>query len=169
MGKLSKQDKVEIYKRSMLGEKIPRLSLEFGVNQSTIRYLVRLISFHGLQVLDNGVNRRYSRELKAQIIDEIVVQSKSVHSVAIEYALPGKGMLSDWLRQYYRKNGATVKKRRGRKPDMKKTTKPYEEMTDAEKIIYLEKKNYYLEAENEYLKKLDALIQQKKQQKQKKK
>lgn len=37
-------------------------------------------------------------------------------------------------------------------------------MTNAEKIKYLENKNLYLELENDYLKKLDAVIQKRKQQ-----
>ena len=50
-----------------------------------------------------------------------------------------------------------------------KIEKPYEEMTDAEKIAYLEKRNLYLEAEAEYLKKLHAVVQARKARQQKKK
>ncbi len=44
---------------------------------------------------------------------------------------------------------------------MKKPIKPYNEMSDAEKVKFLEDKMEYLEIENEYLKKLDALIREK--------
>ena len=47
--------------------------------------------------------------------------------------------------------------------------KKYEDMTPEEKINYLQKKNLYLEAEVEYLKKLRAVVQERKNQKQKKK
>lgn len=162
MSKLSKEDKIEIYKRRVQGEKISRLSLTFGVNQSTIKYLVRLISFHGLQILDRDGNRHYSKELKTQIINEVILQGKSIHTVAIEYALPSRGMLKNWIRQYRENGYVIVEKPRGRKSTMKQATKPYKAMTYAEKIAYLENKNHYLEAELEYLKKLDALIQKKK-------
>lgn len=49
------------------------------------------------------------------------------------------------------------------------TVKPYEEMTLEEKTKYLEKRNLHLEAENEYLKKLEAAIQNREKQRQKKK
>ena len=47
-------------------------------------------------------------------------------------------------------------------------TKPYDEMTVEEKIAYLEKKTEYLEAENEYLKKVSAVVQERKNQRPKK-
>lgn len=169
MSKLSKQDKIEIYNRRQQGESISQLSMRFGVNQSTINYLIRLISFHGLSILDKDGNRYYSKETKTQILNEVLIQGQSVYSVSIKYGLLSDGMLTNWIRQY-RENGYTiVEKTRGRKSTMKKTTKPYNEMTDAEKVAYLEYKNLYLEAENEYLKKLDALIQKKNRQKQLKK
>ena len=47
--------------------------------------------------------------------------------------------------------------------------KNYEDMTPEEKVQYLEKKNLYLEAEVEYLKKLRAVVQERKNQLPKKK
>ena len=169
MSKLSKQDKIEIYNRRQQGESISQLASRFRVNRSAIQYLVRLISFHGLKILERKGNNHYSKELKIQIINEVLVNNKSLKSVSIEYGLSSNGMLTNWIRQY-RENGYTiVEKTRVRKSTMKKTTKPYNEMTDVEKVAYLEYKNLYLEAENEYLKKLDALIQKKNRQKQLKK
>ncbi|GBU11359.1 hypothetical protein AwErysi_09750 [Erysipelotrichaceae bacterium] len=52
---------------------------------------------------------------------------------------------------------------------MTKEIKKYEKMTSEEKVKYLETKNLYLEAENEYLKKLRAVIQNRKNPQQKKK
>ncbi len=46
--------------------------------------------------------------------------------------------------------------------------KDYTKMSDSEKIKYLEKRNQYLEAENDYLKKLDAVVQKRISQHQKK-
>jgi|AKYZ01.1.fsa_nt_gi hypothetical protein len=47
--------------------------------------------------------------------------------------------------------------------------KKYQDMTPEEKVKYLEGKNIYLEAENEYLKKLRAVVQNRKNRQQKKK
>ncbi|MGL4953453.1 MAG: hypothetical protein ACRC5Q_06630 [Culicoidibacterales bacterium] len=57
-----------------------------------------------------------------------------------------------------------VEKTKGRPTTMKKPTKKYEQMTESEKIKYLENKNLYLELEVEYLKKLEAVIQKRSQQ-----
>lgn len=62
--------------------------------------------------------------------------------------------------------------KRGRPSIMKaqpKSQKKYEDMTSEEKVKYLEEKNLYLEAENESLKKLRALVLQRKAQESKKK
>ena len=50
-----------------------------------------------------------------------------------------------------------------------KTDKKHDEMTQEEKIKFLENKNLYLEAEVAYLKKLRAIVQERKNQQQKKK
>lgn len=52
---------------------------------------------------------------------------------------------------------------------VKKTEKKYEEMSDQEKIKFLENRNEYLEAEIEYRKKLKAVVQARQQREQKKK
>ena len=65
-----------------------------------------------------------------------------------------------------------LEKKRGRPPMKEKKNneeKPYDEMTNAEKIDYLQRRNKYLEAENDYLKKLHAVVLTRKAQQQKKK
>ena len=80
-------------------------------------------------------------------------------------------MLSNWIKTY-RENGYTiVDKPKVRPTTMKinKTDKKHDEMTQEEKIKFLENKNLYLEAEVAYLKKLRAIVQERKNQQQKKK
>lgn len=169
MSKLSKEDKIEIHNQRQQGKSITNLACQFNINVSNIKYLLKLIDVHGLSILDKQGNRKYSTEIKQIIINKVLIEKRSTKSVAIEYALPSAGMLTNWIKKY-KENGYTiVEKPKGRKSTMKQPTKAYKDMTDAEKIAYLENKNNYLEAENDYLKKLDALIQKKNKKSQQKK
>lgn len=43
MAKLTREQKIEIYERSLKKEKFQKLALEFNMNVSGVRYLFRLI------------------------------------------------------------------------------------------------------------------------------
>ena len=81
-------------------------------------------------------------------------------------------MLFNWIKSYRNNCYTIVEKARGRPTIMKKEktiTKSFEEMSDEEKLKHLENENTYLKAENEYLKKLRAVVQEREDQRLKKK
>lgn len=169
MAKLTRKQKIEIYERRLNGETIKSLSNSFNINESNIKYLIRLISKHGYNILRKDKNKYYPKTVKESIINRVLIGKESIEFVSIDFGLSSSGILHNWIKKYKENCYNVIEKKKGRKTKtMTKIKKTKKTLTKEETIKELEKENLYLKAEIEYLKKLNALVQKEEQQKNKK-
>ena len=168
MGKLSYNDKINIYYEKKKGRSRKSLASQYKIHEANVQYLVRLIDRHGFDILRTTSNKKYTSNEKERIINRVLLNNESLISVAVDEGIASSGMLANWIKNYKDMGYNIVERKRGR-PTMSKVIKKNENETDKEKIKRLEEENLYLKAELEYSKKLRAVVQARKNQQQKKK
>ena len=130
---------------------------------------VKIYDIYGENGLEHR-SRRWTIEDKLNAVQR-VLDGESYHEVAHSLGMSSESQVMTWHRKYLELGWDGLKlDGRGRKRKMgSKPIKPSKSKSQAEEIVELRKRLEYLEAENAYLKKLAALVQQRKAQEQKKK
>lgn len=179
--KLSDEDKREIIRLNKEGGVSQKhLAKMFGIGIRHIADLLAKYNLHGEEALIKGPNRKYSPEFKMEVIMQYL-NGESKNSLCVTHNIR-YAMLDSWLKRY-EKGGynGLIDKKKGRPPKMKKdkdkitepviedNTESKGDSADKARIKLLEKKNRELEAEVAYLKKLNALVQERKKRESKKK
>ena len=134
-----------------------------------IREWVKVYELYGEGGLEHR-SRHWTYEDKINAVQR-VLNGESYHEVAHSLGMSSHTRVMAWHRKYLELGWDGLKlDGRGRKRKMgSKPIKPSKSKSQAEEIVELRKRLEYLEAENAYLKKLAALVQQRKAQEQKKK
>ncbi len=175
--KLSDENKKEIIRLNKEeGVSQKHLAKMFGIGIRHIADLLAKYNLHGEEALIKGPNRKYSPEFKMEVIKQYL-NGESKNSLCVTYNIRYT-MLDSWIERY-EKGGynGLIDKKKGRSPKMKiendDTARTFDEIkddgTEKARIRLLEKKNRELEAEIAYLKKLNALVQERKKRESKKK
>ena len=63
------------------------------MDASGLKYMVKLIDRHGIEIVKKWKNRYYSSKLKQEMIDKVLLEGRSQRSVSLDYGLPNQGML----------------------------------------------------------------------------
>lgn len=141
------------------------LELKFNVSSPQIRYWSAVYLIHG----SNSFLHRtmpYSREFKFKALETMLMNNWSLGYTSAFFDLSSPGILFQWQKLYDtgglenltpRKKGKSLMKQRPQ-------SKPSEQMTENE----LREELDYLRAENAVLKKLEALVQEKRERTKKK-
>ncbi len=134
-----------------------------------IRKWTKVYDLYGESGLEHR-SRCWTYEDKINAVQR-VLDGESYHEVAHSLGMSTHTRVMVWHRKYLELGLDSLKlDGRGRKKKMgNKPIKPSKSKSQEEEIVELRKRLEYLEAENAYLKKLAALVQQRKAQEQKKK
>ncbi len=148
------------------------ISHRHGIDESTVRKWVAAYQAHGVA----GIKRKYecySASFKLSVLRQIKDEGLSDREAAARFNIRNQSAIAQWRQRYDDGGLAALSARPKGRPRKMATSlppKPTEAGTpDARPREELLKEIEYLRAEVAYLKKLDALLQAKKQAAQKKK
>ena len=163
--KYGQKQKVSTVRSVISGrETILLAARRLACRENTIVRWVRQYKQHGGKGLQVR-NGSYTGRFKVRVVCYMLRKGLSLMATAIHFNIPSESAVYRWVKTYERQGSAgLLKETRGRKktfmpPKTKKKTAEAAN-TPEEKLAALQKEVEYLRAENAFLKKLDALIQQ---------
>ena len=161
--KYSTELKLEIVLRYLNGtEAITRLAKEYCVFKSDIQKWRDAYLEHGIEGLCT-TNGTYSGDFKVSVVEYMHNTGTSIRQTAAHFNIPSYPTVSSWEKIYNEQGKeALYKETRGRASKMGvKKANSKKKSTETNEDLLAEVKR--LRMENEYLKKLNALIQERKE------
>ena len=168
MARHSESLKLELVQRYLSGATGHKaLADQYGVGRTSLHRWIASYRAHG----EEGLRKKYSRysvQFKLSVLRRMQRQELSQTQVAALFDLRGgPGVVAEWLRQYHDGGPEALKPKRRGRPETMPTPKPAKALppqeNDVSALEALRKENEYLRAEVAYLKKLEALVQAKRQ------
>jgi len=98
MRKLSYEDKIEIYSQYKNGESINGIARKYKANFTNIRYYIKLIELHGEEILRTQKNNDYPKELKKELIEQVLEGKDSTFNIAVKAGLTTRTLLMRWFK-----------------------------------------------------------------------
>ena len=72
--KLSYEDKLKIDELRKNGITLSRLSRQYDIQVSNLRYMIKLMDRYGITIVKKGKNAYYSPQLKQEMIDKGLIE-----------------------------------------------------------------------------------------------
>lgn len=101
-GKLSTEQKVDICKQYLNGEKsASELSHDFDISDITIRKWSKKYQSLGSGCFNiKPHNAKYTKEFKQQVVEAYLAGEGSLLDIAIRYEIPSDATVNNWIRKY---------------------------------------------------------------------
>ena len=176
MERYSYELKLKIVRENRDGYGRKYLSKKYNIPEGTIHRWIEQYQSFGSSGIEKSMGKtKYSGEFKLSVLKYRQINQLSYRETSEHFNIKNYTTIANWKRKYYEEgieglHGFVGKTKKAGDTDMSKKTDKERNLTksESEELIKLRNRNEYLEAENLYLKKLDALIREKKSQTKKK-
>lgn len=167
MTKYDESQKLEVVQEYLSGSMGTKsLAKKYGVGRTQVVRWVAAYRHHGIDGL-RAKHCHYSAEFKLSVLREIEQRELSHTQAAALFDLREAGAIARWLRQYHEGGPEALKSKPRGRPKKMPTPKPPKTLPtqgdDANALEALRKENEHLRAEVAYLKKVQALVREKRQ------
>ena len=170
MSKYDFELKLKIVKENEEGYGQNYLAKKYGIHVSTIRGWIEKYTSLGESGLRKSMSKtKYSGEFKLSVLQYRQNHELSFRQTAEHFGIKNLTTIASWSQIYEQHGSQALCGSVGRSQKTGDSQMPNKEnqpkklsKSEREELIALRERNEYLEAENLYLKKLDALLQEKK-------
>jgi transposase len=143
-----------------------KTAVHFGIDHATVRNWYKAYQLHGVLAFSKR-SQIYTVKDKLKVLQRMEAENWSSRQTSAFFNIPTPYTVQTWLKRY-NEGGADALINRRRGPTMpKKPSRPRQPVPDPEKSVAgmtpeeMRQELEYLRAENAYLKKLEALVQEK--------